>query len=99
MHLCCRYSSHLLVQEDNEQVQKLSDSFRNGEVSAADGVSLRGHAGADKSSKPKVSSALRVRVKVTVRSRVGVSTGARSVAQRSPIDAGMQSRGIVRKRP
>ena len=67
--MCCRYSSHLLVQEDNEQVQKLSDSLCNGEVSVADGVSPRSHAGADKSPKPKVSSAVRVRVRVGMRAR------------------------------
>ncbi len=52
----CRYSSHLLTQEDNEQVQKLNDSFRNGEVSVPNGgASLGGHAAADKSLKPRVS--------------------------------------------
>ena len=91
--MSCRYSSHLLVQEDNEQVQKLNGSFRDGEkVSAADGVSLRGHAGADKSLKPKVSSALRVRVGAWEK-RWGQHQAMPS-AQRNSIDAGVQPRAI-----
>ena len=54
----CRYSSHLLIQEDNEQVQKLNDSFRDGEVSTTGG----GHAAADRSQKPKVGSIMNAHV-------------------------------------
>ena len=42
----CRYSSHLLIQEDSEQIQKLSAP--NG------GASVGGHAASDDSLKPKV---------------------------------------------